>query len=151
MRIIQFRCRRYHSIIYVKCEYNYWSKATPLTEGAEGTDDVDDAGSYSSSDTSWSTNDTSDDNPGPGRLLDKYLYQKGGKKVERLIFWTRMRIPNIDPSRISNYIEFLTRPHGPDGSMVTKREAIIDLQHFFGKDNASTIISGLKNLVHQTK
>lgn len=105
----------------------------------------DDASSMSS----FSTNATIDDNPGTGRLIDKYLYQRGGKKVERLIFrmWIKTSPPN--PAQISRYFEVLNEISTHGGQIIPLKLAITNLESSYGE--VSAIISGLKCLVQQTK
>lgn len=66
------------------------------------TDDVradNDAHSISS----FSTNSTADDIPGPGRVIDKYVYRPCGKTVEQHLF--RMRAPSLPPAHIARRIQ----------------------------------------------
>lgn len=99
-----------------------------------------------SSARSYSTNSTVDDNPGIGRLFDNYLYQRGGRKVERLIFWVRIRLPNVHPALISRILD--DGYYGQHGfrSPTTSLSAAMD--HLGGKP---VLISVLQNLVRQTQ
>lgn len=92
---------------------------------------------------SYSTTSTVDDNPGTGRLIDKYLYQKGGRKVERLIFWVRIKLPNVHPAIISRILY--------DGSQSYRSPTISlsALMRDFRRD--PILISVLQNLVRQTQ
>lgn len=44
-----------------------------------------------------------DDNPGPGRVIDKHLYQTVGRKIELLA--GRIAINYVPPGAILNYID----------------------------------------------
>lgn len=58
-------------------------------------DEYDDGASTSS----VSTNATAENIPGPGRTLDKYIYQFFGRKIER--FANRVSLSRLPPARIA--------------------------------------------------
>lgn len=105
--------------------------------------DCNSADEDASSVRTYSTNSTVDDNPGTGRLVDKYLYQKGGRKVERLIFWVRIKLPNVHPVIISR---IMYSGYYSSRSPTTSLSASM---HGFGGE--PILISGLQNLVRQTQ
>lgn len=104
-------------------------------------DDASSVGTYS-------TNSTVDDNPGPGRLVDKYLYQKGGRKVERLIFWVRIKLPNVHPVLISRILDDTWGAKLSRRCPTTSLSAAIRRIERVGKPGQ---ISGLQSLVRQTQ
>ena len=102
---------------------------------------------------SVSTTATADNLPGPGRAIDTYVYQPGGRRLER--FAMRIMIRYLDPWRIAAFI-------GRDGtiyakvrgSTCTKDLALktLSLIHCEEKGrNDTAIISGLKSLVRQAQ
>lgn len=94
---------------------------------------------------SYSTTSTVDDNPGTGRLIDKHLYQKGGRRVEKLIFWAQIRLPNVNPVLISRILTGITI------SISFKNPTIplSALKNYY--TTGPIVISGLQNLVQQTQ
>ena len=63
-----------------------WFKDPAYDQPTEALDQSDEDDSRSGSTSSvTSTNATADDLPGPGRLLDKYIYQRGGRIIERFV------------------------------------------------------------------
>lgn len=120
-----------------------WSN--PVDTTVHNSDD-DDANSVSS----HSTNATVDDNPGTGRLIDKYLYQREGRRLEYFIF--RIRLPSLPPARISRFIEdqygaFLLLRYEDDIGV-----PLSDLPTLICFDSrGSTTLSGMKSLVQQTR
>lgn len=120
-----------------------WSNTVDTT--VHNSDD-DDANSVSS----HSTNATVDDNPGTGRLIDKYLYQREGRRLEYFIF--RIRLPSLPPARISRFIEdqygaFLLLRYEDDIGV-----PLSDLPTLICFDSrGSTTLSGMKSLVQQTR
>lgn len=73
------------------------------TFGAINGDDVDRPDNDAPSVSSFSTMATMDDNPGPGRVIDKHLYQTVGRKIELLA--GRIAISYVPPGAILNYID----------------------------------------------
>ena len=55
-----------------------------------------------SSISTYSTNATTDDLPGPGRLLDKYIYQRGGRIIERFVM--KWNMSTLHPAHIVRYL-----------------------------------------------
>lgn len=98
--------------------------------------------------SSHSTNSTIDDNVGTGRLMDKYLYQKGGRKLERLMFYVRIKTTKLDPAQICQYFESLYKMSTGPGSERTLQECVYAIGSL---ENGSTNLSGLKSLVQQTR
>lgn len=99
--------------------------------------------------TSHSTNSTVDDNPGTGRLMDKFLYQALGRKLERVIF--RIRIRSLPPARISGYFEEITGL-GSDCIYRAHLDDLRDCVNCFHKgEHTQSAIYGLKCLVKQTQ
>lgn len=123
-------------LLYSTLPSGYFNRAEP---------DYDDTTSLSS----HSTNSTVDDNPGTGRLMDKYFYQALGRKFERLIF--RIKLPILPPARISGYFEGLLGPgYGISQATKTQTNDLRRCISYFRKDRR-TCIYGLKCLVKQTK
>ena len=67
-------------------------------------EEVDDVDSDASSEISSSSMATVDDNPGTGRVIDKYVYQKGGRKIEQIV--SRLRLPYLSTG---HHLECITR------------------------------------------
>lgn len=107
--------------------------------------DCDSADEDASSVRSYSTTSTVDDNPGTGRLVDKYLYQKGGRKVERLIFWVQIKQPNVHPALISRIL-FMGHV-----AFMTRRHSLLTIMSDIGGFKKPGLISGIQNLVRQTQ
>lgn len=120
-------------------------RSHPVDTPANNSDD-DDANSVSS----HSTNATVDDNPGTGRLIDKYLYQREGRRLEYFIF--RIRLPSLPPARISRFIEdqygafLLLRYEDDIGVPLSDLPTLICFN-----SRGSTTLSGMKSLVQQTR
>ena len=94
----------------------------------------------------FSTNATVDDNPGTGRVLDKYFYQPAGRRIERLAL--RFTIRYLHPWRISEFLSAL-RGIGLSEPQQTLDES---LRHFSRLGSiGSTVVSGLKSLVRQAQ
>lgn len=98
--------------------------------------------------SSFSTNATIDDNPGPGRLIDKHIYQFLGRKMERVIF--RIKVNTLPPAAIVRYIEMMfSAPFAFEYSRSLPLSRLLaDLDK---RRVGSTIISGLKGLIRQTQ
>ena len=97
-----------------------------------------------SSVSTYSTNATADDLPGPGRLLDKYIYQHGGRIIERFVMrWT---MANLHPSHIVRYLS----PSPASCKYVLSASYENDI---FKVENIHglTVVTGLKSLVEQTQ
>lgn len=96
----------------------------------------------------YSTMATMDDNPGPGRAIDKYFYQPAGRKVEA---WAgRIAISYLPPGNIFRYLSDNTSmspgiriPESRPASIVTVKDLWID--------DGAAIIDGWKALIKQTK
>ena len=96
---------------------------------------------------SFSTNATADDMPGPGRILDKYVYRRLGKKLEKFASSIAMRL-NISPpspAQIIHYfqLEVTTR----DYQQIKEDE----LNNIYSFNLSKQIIDGLNSLVKQTQ
>lgn len=104
--------------------------------------DYNSADEDASSVMSYSTTSTVDDNPGTGRLVDKYLYQKGGRKVQKLIPWVRIKLPNVHPVLIS-------RTLGNKYFLLRSNQNYPLSFAIFMTDRA--VFRGLQNLVRQTQ
>ena len=107
---------------------------------------VDD--SDASSDSSFSTTATCDDNIGVGRVIDKYVFQPAGRKVERLLM--RMTIGFLHPCRISSYIEARYRSTSLMGHSDSLSGAVARIYNI-GWADGSTVVAGLKGLVRQVQ
>ena len=94
--------------------------------------------------SSLSTNATMDNNPGPGRLIDTYIYQRLGRKIER--FAARINISTLHPSQIVQRLNLKPTPWRTylDGST---DETIKEVSLLHG----SEVVAGLKCLVKQTR
>lgn len=124
-----------------------WARVTEKSDGYTGKfDDVSDKSSIES----FSTMATMDNNPGTGRIMDIYIYQYFGKRVEKWI--NRMKLPYLPPETIlqhiiemfsSNGIDMLEdlRQYPTDSSV----ELISDLP--FGSD----IVYGLNTIIRRAK
>ena len=113
-------------------------------EAWDPSDEDDSRNGDTSSVSTYSTNATADDLPGPGRLLDKYVYQRGGRLLERFVMkWT---MASLHPIHIVRYLS----PSPTSwvlGLGETFEEATLRIETSFGL----TLIAGLKSLVQQTQ
>lgn len=111
-------------------------------DGADSDDDD------TSSISSHSTTSTVDDIPGTGRIIDKHLYQKLGRKLECFIF--RMKLGSLPPAQIFRFIEetivyhIFSKYTGYGDSDWHLKIAMLSWR---GKSK----LYGLKSLVQQTK
>lgn len=105
-----------------------------------GYEDTDDARSISS----FSTNATMDNIPGPGRMLDK-LYQHLGRKIERGIF--RISIYSLHPNKIFQYL-WKGESYGLKFCGRSTPSNAIDYVH---RELGSASLAGLKGLVYQAQ
>ena len=97
-----------------------------------------------SSISTYSTNATADDLPGPGRLLDKYIYQRGGRIIERFV--TKWNMATLHPAYIVRYLYPL--PVSRFLTLGEKLETIIfNIETFHGP----AVVAGLNSLVQQTQ
>lgn len=124
--------------------YDNWDQLISSDTISSRDGDEDDTVSVSS----HSTNSTIDDNIGTGRLMDKYLYQKGGRKLERLIFYVRIKMTRLDPAQIFQYFESLYGAGTLSGREQTLQQCVHEIGSY---ENGSTNLSGLKSLVQQTR
>ena len=76
------------------------STTSAYIEAWDQSDEDDNRSGGTSSVTS--TNATADDLPGPGRLLDKYIYQRGGRYIERFV--TKWNMATLHPAYIVRYL-----------------------------------------------
>ena len=92
-----------------------------------------------------STNATADDLPGPGRLLDKYIYQRGGRVIER--FLMRRTMATMHPAIIVHYLSPSPTvwKRVLEGCPPESIISVIELSRGF------TVVTGLKSLVQQTQ
>ena len=96
----------------------------------------------------FSTNSTVDDNPGTGRIIDKFIYQIPGRALERLAL--RLTISSLSPERILGYFASQT---------ATAQHCAIFMWHFEPHTfypwslecMSSTMISGIKGLAKQSQ
>ena len=85
-----------------------------------------------------------DDIPGPGRILDKYIYQRGGRVIER--FALRLTISSLPPAHIIRYFKLGT--HWFDGGEAQPLSQVIEsISEQYGPPG----VAGLKGLVKQAK
>lgn len=98
--------------------------------------------------TSFSTTATADNLPGTGRIIDTYIYQPVGRRIERLAM--RVTISSLHPAHIAQYIEanytyfnYMLNDMTPLNNATAK----FCIWHY----NGSTIIAGMKSLVKQTQ
>ena len=75
--------KSFEGIIYPNDAYQYGVKAYSLLSG-ERAEDVDGAENDLHSTYSVSTNSTMDNNVGTGRTIDNWIYQPGGRLLERV-------------------------------------------------------------------
>ena len=120
--------------------------ATPVCSACLGREDATgDGASHLISDSSTATGD---DNPGPGRLIDKHVYQKAGRKIEKIYF--RFALPSLSTGDIALFIsryQHETRVLYGLGSF-EKLDPILEHINFL---SGSLVISGLKVLLHRTR
>ena len=108
--------------------------------------------------SSYSTNATESDIPGTGRTLDKYVYQRVGRKIERLAVKVGMRL-NIyqpAPARILHHLirlspkAFINLPDDLRRGKPKKLSAVlrsVASRERFGK----SFVDGLSSLVKQSQ
>ena len=118
-------------------------------ETRDGENDTD-----ASSLASFSTNATMDNNPGPGRIIDTYIYQRLGRKVERLAL--RIRISTLPPAQILRSFQLKAGPWvwtyfvwDVPLRLTSLEEAVSDISN--GVPHGSIIVAGLKGLVKQSQ
>lgn len=99
--------------------------------------------------SSCSTTSTVDDNPGTGRLIDKYFYQRGGRKVERLIFWMWIKLPHPHPALVSHHILWKVRWENCRDRTISLPSAIRTIER--NSLLQPITLHGLRNLVRQTQ
>ena len=108
-------------------------------------DDDDDTRSIET----FSTTATVDDNPGTGRVLDKYFYQPAGRGIERLAL--RFTIRYLHPWRISEFLNVFARDcfHVD----LEERFTLETTLHYSDSSGSrgSTTVAGLKSLVRQAQ
>ena len=123
--------------------YDHLSESLYI-EAWDPSDEDDSRNGDTSSVSTYSTNATADDLPGPGRLLDKYVYQRGGRLLERFVMkWT---MASLHPIHIVRYLS-LSPTSWVLGLGETFEEATLRIETSFGP----TLIAGLKSLVQQTQ
>lgn len=94
-----------------------------------------------------STNATMDDNPGPGRVLDKFIYQAIGRKIER--FAGRVSIPFLPPGAIVfRIMELQGNTPLPPFKRHPLSEVMDDISIL---PNGNSIMKGLRALLKQTR
>ena len=108
--------------------------------------EVDD-GDTGSTET-FSTNATVDDNPGTGRVLDKYFYQPAGRRIERLAL--RFTIGHLHPWRITECLNAFASGYLYD---VPQKASLGETLGYFDghRCGGSTAVAGLKSLVRQAQ
>ena len=120
--------------------------ATPVCSACLGREDATgDGASHLISDSSTATGD---DNPGPGRVIDKHVYQKAGRKIEKIYF--RFALPSLSTGDIALFISRYqqeTRILYYLG-VFENLDPILEHINFLSE---SLVISGLKVLLHRTR
>lgn len=114
-----------------------------LPKGAEQIDDDD-----SSSMSSFSTTATVDNNPGPGRLIDNFLYQRLGRKLERGILKFRIYTGGLSPFQICQFILDKFPDNPPVFGRILRLNSMLGIKEF---DHGATTLAGLNNLMQQTR
>lgn len=114
--------------------------------GESEVEDNGDVGSVSS----FSTNATMDNIPGPGRMLDR-LYQQLGRKLERCIY--HLSISSLHPNKILRCL--WDNNFGWHYSDRDSLSVIMGNIHYarrgWGCTEGPAAVAGLKSLVHQTQ
>ena len=98
---------------------------------------------------SSASDDTIDDNPGTGRTIDTYVYQKFGRKIERVIYRTGMSL--LSPARIMRYI---IRRKSSNKLVGISFSAYPDMGQLVGHLTlcyGPAVLAGLKSLVNQAR
>lgn len=131
---------KYDSIIDIRLA----TSSFPLCDLNETASDDD-----TSSVSSHSTNSTVDDNPGPGRLIDKHLYQKLGKKLEHVIFW--IRPPTPSPAQLSGFFEKIHSHSYGIRTTYTELGMTWCVNNILKSEHGKSSIYALKCLVKQTQ
>ena len=99
--------------------------------------------------SSVSTMETVDDNPGTGRVIDKYVYQKGGRKVERL--FCRIGMSFLSPDKVVRYIMKRKADASLLGIKLGALKDINSLSDLIVDSYGAAALAGVKNLIRQTR
>ena len=92
------------------------------------------------------TNDTIDDNPGPGRIIDKYIYQRYGRKIERCIW--RMSLSFLPSGVLAQRILEMQRTKFLCGADIAVGQAfeLISIE-----TDGRAVVDGLKCIAKQAR
>ena len=111
-------------------------------------EEVNEIGDEVDSEISESSTATIDDNPGPGRTIDKYFYQKAGKKVEQIYF--RVALPSLSTGQVMRCIARYKEKHRFSHGLGYTERLDSALGYFSGL-SGSLVINGLKVLLHRSR
>lgn len=99
---------------------------------------------------SFSTMATMDNNPGTGRIMDMYIYQYFGKKVEKWI--NRMKLPYLPPETVLQHINEMFSSNGFDMLDDLQQYPInSSVESISGLQFGSDVIYGLKTMIRRAK
>lgn len=119
------------------------------TNGDEYTVNFDDDSDKSSIE-SFSTMATMDNNPGTGRIMDTYIYQYFGRRVEKWI--NRMKLPYLPPETVLQHIIGMFSSNGIDMlDDLRQYPADSSVKLISGLPFGSDIVYGLKTIVRRAK
>lgn len=143
---------------------NIFSRLKPRTKRNEGWDQIqhvifdpenlahgaaDETDSDTSSISSGASDETIDDNPGTGRTIDTYVYQKLGRKIERVIYRAGMSF--LSPARILQYITKRKKRSALVGLTFNAYPDMGKLVEHLTICYGPAVLAGLKSLVHQAR
>lgn len=115
-------------------------------ESTTGEEEIDEACSMNS----VSTNATEDDIPGPGRIIDKCIYQYFGRKIERLA--NRLSISFLSPNRIEQCLSTGGYSFPLSRDALTLDVVMKEIAHRpYLLCEPGARLAGLKSLVNQSK
>ena len=121
--------------------------ATPVCSACLGREDATgDGASHLISDSSTATGD---DNPGPGRVIDKHVYQKAGRKIEKIYF--RFALPSLSTGDIALFISRYQHETRFIAYILGSFEKLVPILEDINSLSGSLVISGLKVLLHRTR
>lgn len=96
---------------------------------------------------SFSTTSTADNLPGTGRLIDMYIYQRFGKKIERLAL--RHNVSSLPAFTIAN---FLDEGMANDFTFHRFGAPLLDIMSYLSKEKiGSAYLAGLRSLVKRAQ
>lgn len=130
--------------------YDAVSVSVNMAEGNDKHTVKFDDDSDKSSIESFSTMATMDNNPGTGRIMDTYIYQYCGRRVEKWI--NRMKLPYLPPETVLRHIIEMFSSNGIDMlDDLLQYPTDSSVKLISGLTFGSDIIYGLKTIIRRAK